>query len=309
MEILFHELKAEIDKIKSQKNAVVHFPIPDMFWIEDRKLHEKEYKRTTRRCCFNHVIGLPLLPHTLQPMNLMPYQVEFHKLINNESSQRFHINKARQIGATEIILRELAFGCFNKYCGGKILIIAGTRLETSIKIMLRLKKLFKNISWTVASGKNRLVLKLVNGTEIEALPSNSYAIRGDTKIKAVFLDEAAHFNRSDDSIVMDAIAPIIFSNKSDLFLVSTPNGRRGFFYQISAKKNDYIKIKWDYTVALDWIYSNEDVKKELQRMDIDVEQEYKCKFMSNRNAAIPPEIVNYLPPDRKVRNLKDFLGH
>ena len=31
---------------------------------------------------------------------------------------------------------------------------------------------------------------------------------------------------------MNAIEPIVLTNKSDLYLVSTPRGQRGFFYEI-----------------------------------------------------------------------------
>ena len=186
---------------------------------------------------FNDLIGLPKHPVTFQPTPLMPYQQEFAKLIPQGRNVLFHINKSRQIGVTELISRVLAYHSFFKYKGGIIIIIAGTRVDTATEIMRRFKELFKNISGTVLDYKNSLKLSLRNGTEIEALPSNSDAIRGLTKVKAIFVDEAAHFNLIDDSIVLDAILPLVDTNQADLFLVSTPNGRRGFFYDISINKN------------------------------------------------------------------------
>lgn len=229
---------------------------------------------------FNELIGLPRNPSTAQLMPMMPYQQEFVKLIPKDRNKLFHINKSRQIGVTELVLRVIAYHSFFKYRGGKILIIAGTRIGTAAKLMSRLKQLFWNIPWAVADGHSKLVLRLVNGTEIEALPSNSDSIRGYTQVRAIFVDEAAHFDITDDSVVMDAIEPIVFTNKSDLFLVSTPNGRRGFFYDISNSQNEYHKIQWDYTVAIGWIYAKEEMQKELGRTDIDVSQEYCCQFTS-----------------------------
>ena len=233
---------------------------------------------------FNKLIGLPRHPATLQEMSLMPYQLGFVNQIPGDRNELYHINKSRQIGVTELILRIIAYHSFFKYRGGKILIITGTREKTAAKIMQRFKQLFQNIPWTVEESRNVLNLKLVNGTEIEALPSNSEAIRGDTKIKAIFVDEAAHFRLQDDSKVIDALEPVVFTNKSDLFLVSTPNGRRGFFYSISESQNEYHKIKWDYTNAIGFIYTKEEIKKELQRNDIDTEQEYMCQFTTTRSA-------------------------
>jgi len=212
---------------------------------------------------FNDKIGLPKHPATGNATSLIPYQIDFFKLIDEKNRQKFHITKSRQIGVTELILRVIAFQCFNKYRGGKILIIAGTREKTAAKIMNRFKDLFRKIPQEVEDAKHVLRVKLTNGTEIEALPSNSDAIRGDTKIKAIFVDEAAHFDLTDDSVVMNAIHPIVFSNKADLFLVSTPRGPRGFFYEIWRDGKDYCKLEYDYTFAINHIYSKEEAEEGL----------------------------------------------
>jgi len=246
---------------------------------------------------FNKFIGLPVHPATLEPTSLMPYQMEFIKLIPEKRNRLFHINKSRQIGVTELILRVLAYHCFHKYKGYKIMLIAGTREKTAAKIMRRFKKLFKNIRSEVAEDTNAFVLRLKNGSEIEALPSNSDSIRGDTRIKAIFVDEAAHFGMIDDSVVMDAIEPIVFTNRSDLYLVSTPRGKRGFFYDIATEKNEYFKVQWDYTKAIGWIYSEEEIDKELQRTDVDVLQEYQCQFTSGAGTIISEEMIEQMEED------------
>ena len=180
-------------------------------------------------CCFSHRVGLPEHPASLQPMKFMPHQDDLVKQALSDKQMKFHINKSRQIGLTEICLRIIQYQAFHKYEGGRVMIIAGTREKTTKKVMSRLRQLFKPILGTLEGNSNDLLIKLKNGSEIEGLPSNSEAIRGDTKIKAIFVDEAAHFGLVDDSVVLDALEPIVMTNKSDLFLVSTPRGQRGFF--------------------------------------------------------------------------------
>jgi len=176
------------------------------------------------------------------------------------------------------------YHCFHKYKGGKILVIAGTREKTTKTVMNRLKMLFDNIRSTVQDDKHDLHILLKNGTEIEGKPSNSEAIRGETKIKAIVVDEAGHFALVDDSVVLDAIEPILHTNKSDIFLVSTPRGQKGFFYELAMSENDYKKIQYDYTCAVGWIYTNKDMQEELKRIDIDVDQEYRCQYTSARTS-------------------------
>ena len=214
----------------------------------------------------------------------MSHQRDFVKEATRKGQRKIHVNKSRQIGYTEIVLRILQFLCFTKYQGGKIMIIAGTREKTSKKIMHRFKQLFNNIRTTVLDDRNDLKMKLTNGTEIEALPSNSDAIRGDTKINCIFIDEAAHFNRIDDSIVLDAIEPIVMTNKSDIFMISTPNGPQGFFYNVDINDSDYTKLKADIWDAAGYIYTKEEAEKELQRVDMDTDQEYHNKYTTGRDS-------------------------
>lgn len=219
----------------------------------------------------------------------MPYQNEFINAVPAERNRLFHINKSRQIGVTELILRVLVYHCFHKYKGGKIIILAGTKEDVAEENMHRLKTMFQKIPWAIADDKNSLVLKLYNGTIIEVLSSNADSIRGYTKIKAIFVDEAAHFKINDDSVVLDAIEPIVHTNNTDLFLVSTPNGRRGFFYKIATSENEYFKISWDYTSAIGWIYTREKIETDLMSSSIDIEQEYRCQFTGTRDSIFGSE--------------------
>ena len=214
----------------------------------------------------------------------MPHQDDLIKQSLSDKHLKFHVNKSRQIGLTEIVLRIIQYKVFHKYAGGRVLIIAGTREKTTKKVMARLRMLFRNIPDVLDGTSSDLLIRLKNGSEIEGLPSNSEAIRGDTKIRCVMIDEAAHFNLVDDSVVMDAVEPIIMTNKSDIFLVSTPRGQRGFFYDISITENDYKKLHYDFNNAIGWIYTKEEMEEELKRTDIDVDQEYRCQFTSARNS-------------------------
>lgn len=163
------------------------------------------------------------------------------------------------------------------------MIIAGTRERTAKKIMHRFQELYRNIQQVVID-QSDLIMQLNNGTTIEALPSNSDSIRGDTKIRAILVDESAHFNLIDDSVVLDAINPIVETNQSDLFIISTPNGKRGFFWEISNSDNDFVKKQYDIHVAQDWIISKEQIETMLKSNLVDVAQEYLNQYTSPRDS-------------------------
>ena len=197
-------------------------------------------KITTDFLKFNKKIGLPKHPATFEEMPLMPYQIDFFHMQHNSTTKKFHINKARQIGFTELILRILLFEGFYKYKGGKVIIIAGTRFDTTKDIFSRFRDLTKNIGEFVLESTSTK-LRLGNGTTFIGLPANPEAITGWTKVRAIFMDEAAKWDLINDKPVMNSIMPIVRSNKSDLFMISTPKGLRGFFYEIGRDENDFEK--------------------------------------------------------------------
>ena len=234
-------------------------------------------------CCLTHLIGLPKHPHTLEEMPFMPHQNNFVHVASKKGQRKIHVNKSRQIGYTEIVLRKIQHLCFTKYAGGDVRFITGVRLETAKLLMNRFRILFHKIPEVIAE-ESDTEMTLVNGTHILALPSTSGAIRGDTKINCIFIDEAAHFERIDDSIVMDAIHPIVFTNKSDLFLISTPNGPKGFFYKIEKEETDYHYIKENIWCAVGFIYTKKEAERELERTDIDTDQEYLNQFTTGKDS-------------------------
>jgi len=240
-------------------------------------------KTQTKSCCFTHIVGLPKSPSTYREMPLMPYQVQFFKRIQNPRYHKFHVNKSRQMGMTELILRILQYRAFNKYAGGKIIIIAGTRERTTKKLIERLKELFRKIP-NVIQMSNDLNIRLFNGTTFEGLPARAEAILGDTKIKAIFMDEASKWNMVDDISVMNAVKPIVETNKSDLFMISTPNAPRGFFYKIERDANDFMKIKYDIYQAVGFLYSLEEAEQMLKDTSVDTDQEYLNQYTTGSNS-------------------------
>ena len=206
---------------------------------------------------FNNIIGLPKHPQTFREHCLTNIQMKlFNEGIHPTKQNKLHLNKARQNGWTELILRALAFHSFHKYAGGKIIIIAGTREKTTKDIFYRFMSLFNNIQEYVAE-KGALYMKLINGTEIYGMPANPEAVTGWTKIKAIFMDEAAKWNLVDDYPVINAIMPIVRTNKADLFMISTPKGPRGFFYDFDIADNDFHKFVIDIWEGGKELYSRD----------------------------------------------------
>jgi len=236
------------------------------------------------KCCVSHLAGMPEHPDTLQQMNFTPYQLEFIDIIDKSDNNKFHVNKPRQSGFSEIVLRIFQDRGFKKYSTKSCKYVVGTREKTTKKMIRRLKQLYKRIPDVVENNSDSLYLELKDGTSFEGLPANPEAITGDTKIAAIAMDESAKWNRIDDQEVLDAYIPIVRTNHSDLFMFSTPKGPRGFFHDIEMNDTDYEKFKYDIWATEGNLYSNQDILKMLADPTMDTDQEYLNAYTTGRNS-------------------------
>lgn len=122
-------------------------------------------------------------------------------------------------------------------------------------------------------------LELANGSRIVCLPAKSDTIRGYSGPSLVIIDEAAHV--PDD--VYFTLAPMLAVSNGELWLCSTPYGKRGFFYEIHQEVQDdaqgYSWKRW--TVPADSIPRISDAFLEDQRLHMPeawFRQEYFCSF-------------------------------
>ena len=76
-------------------------------------------------------------------------------------------------------------------------------------------------------GHNELSIAFPNGSRIVGLPENETTIRGFSAVSLLLIDEAS---RVKDEIYR-AMRPTLAVDDGDLWLMSTPNGKRGFFWE------------------------------------------------------------------------------
>ena len=76
-------------------------------------------------------------------------------------------------------------------------------------------------------GDNESSLLLPNGSRLVALPGREATVRGFSKVSLLLIDEASRV--SDE--MYRAVRPMLAVGDGDLLMMSTPNGRRGFFWE------------------------------------------------------------------------------
>jgi len=288
------------------------------FWCGNETLHIDNSNYMDNKCCLTHTVGLPRHPATNEEMSLTPYQIEFcNKIIkitklpqsakNDEELKKlilefkrlhhfFHLNKGRQMGFTEIVLRLIQFFCFSRYAGSNVGIIAGNNGDLAKKDLRRFARLFKNIKsvilhWIKVQDTRHLsLIELVNGTVVEAFKANEEAMTGDTRYKCIFMDEAAKWRLVDDVPVFNSVEPIVRAAGGDLFLVSTPKGPTKTFYKIWRNKDstEYYKFEYDIWHTEGNLFTKEQINTMIHSISLNPKQEYLCTFVPGKGAVMKP---------------------
>jgi hypothetical protein len=88
--------------------------------------------------------------------------------------------------------------------------------------------------------ETKLALELGNGSRILALPGGDEgAIRGFSGVRALVLDEASCI----PDALWVAVRPMIAVSGGSMMLLSTPFGKRGFFYRVWSQSQCWLKIQ------------------------------------------------------------------
>jgi hypothetical protein len=113
-----------------------------------------------------------------------------------------------------------------------VLMVAPT-IRQSSELFRRSLTLYRTLGRPVASeAENALSLTLENGSRIVSLPGDEKTVRGYAGVSLVIIDEAA---RVPDELVA-AVQPMVAISGGRMLAMSTPFGKRGWFYEATLDK-------------------------------------------------------------------------
>jgi hypothetical protein len=148
-------------------------------------------------------------------------------------------------------------------------------------------------------GKNPLSLLLPNGSRIVGLPGTEGTVRGFSSVSLMVIDEASRV--PDD--VYKALWPMLAVEDGDLWLLSTPWGKQGFFYE----NWEHGDTEWErVTVRAAECprIRKEFLEEEREQMgNAWFAQEYLCEFVDNGRNLFRREVVRGALEDREPLGL------
>jgi hypothetical protein len=125
-------------------------------------------------------------------------------------------------------------------------------------------------------GGHDLTLAFANGSEIIALPGDAETTRSYSAVSFLIIDEAAFV----PDPIYYAFRPTLAVSRGDLAILSTPCGKRGFFYnehEYSVEKFHKVEVKASDCPRI----SKEFLEIEITKGEDYFAQEYDCQFVEN----------------------------
>ncbi|MBY0374463.1 MAG: terminase family protein, partial [Bryobacteraceae bacterium] len=139
--------------------------------------------------------------------------------------RRLILNCCRQWGKTTITALKAAH--YALCHANHTVLIASPTERQSTYLLNKCAAFLRQLNIPIkTNNRHHSALHLPNGATILGLPNQADTIRGFT-VNFLIIDEAA---RVPDELYT-AVRPMLITTGGHLWMLSTPNGRRGFFYQ------------------------------------------------------------------------------
>jgi hypothetical protein len=163
---------------------------------------------------------------------------EWQQKLLFSTEKRIVLNCCRQSGKSTIVALLSLHRALN-YERALVLVLSPS-LRQSTELFKKIMSFYRALECPLpAEVQTSLTLELANGSRVVSLPGKEQTVRGFSGASLIVIDEAA---RVSDELYY-AVRPMLAVSGGRLILLSTPNGKRGFFYDVWTNQVGWLKIK------------------------------------------------------------------
>lgn len=192
------------------------------------------------------------------------------------------LNCSRQSGKTTVVAAQCVDAALT--CGSFCLVISASQRQ-SIEFMERVWACYYRMPLVALSEEpKKSEMRLVNGARVLALPCSEATARGFSAVDRLVFDEAS---RIPDQI-FGALRPMLAVSHGRMTVLSTPYGKRGFFWQEWTQGTGWNRklVPWTQCPRISPEFIEDERRK---HGDAWVEQEYNCEFINAVSSVFDPD--------------------
>src|ERR1035438_5310064 len=188
-------------------------------------------------------------------------------------SQRVVLNCTRQWGKSTVTAAKAVHQAYT-VAGSLTLVVSPSSRQTG-EFLRKAEEFVRRLKLAVkGDGDNEMSLWLPNRSRIVGVPGSESTVRGFSAVSLLLVDEAA---RVDDDMYL-AVRPMLAVSNGTLWLMSTPFGKRGFFYETWAGGGaewERVRVPADECPRIGRTFLEEERRTMGERW---YHQEYQCEF-------------------------------
>lgn len=181
------------------------------------------------------------------------------------------------------------------YSPGSLVLLLSPSLRQSQELFRRVSEFYNSLKRPIpATAETTQKLELGNGSRIVSLPAQERTVRGYSAASLLIVDEAAR--------VLDelyhTVRPMLATGGGRLILLSTPWGKRGFFYEEWGGIGDWLRIEVPATSCK---RIKESFLEEERRSlpEAWFRQEYLCEFVERSGQLFSYDLIMSSLTDEK----------
>jgi hypothetical protein len=203
------------------------------------------------------------------------------------TAPRVILNCTRQWGKSTVTAARAVFEACSK--AGSLTLVVSPSERQSGELVRKARRFAAMVEGKVrGDGQNRCSLLFGNGSRIVGVPSREDTVRGFSAVSLLLVDEAS---RVEDELY-DAVRPMLAVSNGSMWLMSTPNGKRGFFWEEWSMGGDQWKRVEVPATECPRI-SKEFLERERARAWREewFRQEYMCEFLDSDDWVFPRDLI------------------
>jgi hypothetical protein len=211
---------------------------------------------------------------------------EWQRKILRSKAKRGILNCTRQWGKTTVSVAKAVHRVFT--VPKSLVVVASPGLRQSGEWMRKATEMLARLEIPKrGDGYNKISLLLPNGSRIVGLPEVEAKIRGFSALSMLVIDEAARV--SDE--MYKALRPMLSVGNGDLWMMSTPFGKQGFFYETWEHGGDgWLRVRVPATECKR--ISKEFLEEQRSVMGMDsFRQEHMCEFVGSGMGSFDRDLV------------------
>jgi hypothetical protein len=215
------------------------------------------------------IIKDPTLILQAQKCAADPWQVD----LLNSRDQRVLLNCARQSGKSTTVAAMAMHTVMAE--PNSLVLLLSPSLRQSLELFRKVRQAERALEHPLAQVKSTATeLEFDNGSRIVCLPANEETIRCFSRVALLIIDEASRV--ADD--IYSAVRPMLAVSNGRLICLSTPYGKRGFFYRewhdrLATWRR--VRVTWRDCPRIVPAFIEEEKRSQGKSW---IRQEYECSF-------------------------------